>query len=184
MTKSLSSEVNYRLLSTGELIEVASEDDDNLMIAYVLSVLFSQINEGALVKRIRISNKEIQVPPVGDECVNRKPDVMVLHPEHREVARQAIKFGMQSPLFVAEVVSLGGKNSSRYLRDYVWKRQQYQGWQIPEYWIIAPHLAQVTTLVLVDGEYQEKVYTRQNRLASAVFPSMTVTAQDLIAGDL
>lgn len=102
--ESLSPEGNCRLLSTGELIEVASEDDDNLMIAYVLSVLLSQINEGALVKRIRIGNKEIQVPPVGDKCVNRKPDVMVLRPEHREVARQAIKFGMQPPLFVAEVV--------------------------------------------------------------------------------
>lgn len=124
------------------------------------------------------------MPPVEDKRVNRKPDVMVLRLECRDVARQAIKFGMQPPLFVAEVVSPGGKNSSRYLRDYVWKRQQYQGWQIPEYWIIDPHLAQVTTLALVDGEYQEKVYAKQDRLASAVFPSMTVTAQDLIAGDL
>ncbi|MEL7359221.1 MAG: Uma2 family endonuclease [Cyanobacteria bacterium J06560_6] len=182
--ESLSSEGNYRLLSTGELIEVASEDDDNLMIAYVLGILLSQIEGGFLMKRIRLSLKEIQVPPVGDKCVNRKPDLMVMHPEHREVARQAIKFGMVPPLFVAEVVSPGDKNSDNYLRDYVWKREQYQWWQIPEYWIIDPHLEQVTALVLVDGEYQETVYAGDNQLTSAVFPSMTVTAQDLITGDV
>ncbi|MEO1387360.1 MAG: Uma2 family endonuclease [Cyanobacteria bacterium J06634_6] len=182
--ESLSSEGNYRLLSTGELIEVASEDDDNLMIAYVLSILLAQIEGGFLMKRIRLSLKEIQVPPVGDKCVNRKPDLMVMHPDHREVARQAIKFGMVPPLFVAEVVSPGDKNSDNYLRDYVWKREQYHWWQIPEYWIIDPHLEQVTALVLVDGEYQETVYAGDNQLTSAVFPSVTVTAQDLITGDV
>ncbi len=182
--ESLSSERDYRLLSTGELIEVASEDDDNLMIAYVLSSLLLQINNGVLKKRIRLSLKEIQVPPVGDKCVNRKPDLMVLHPEHREVARQAIKFGMVPPLFVAEVVSPGDKNSENYLRDYVWKREQYQWWQIPEYWIVDPHLEQVTALVLVEGKYQETVYTGQSQLTSVVFPSMTVVAENLITGDV
>lgn len=182
--ESLSSERNYRLLSTGELIEVASEDDDNLMIAAVLLSLLVQLDGGILKKRVRIGNKELQVPPMGDKCVNRKPDVMVLRSEHREVARQAIKFGMVPPLFVAEVVSPGDKNSENYLRDYVWKREQYQWWKIPEYWIIDPHLEQVTALVLADGEYQESVYAGQAQLTSAVFPAMTVTAEDLIAGDV
>ncbi|MEL6815268.1 MAG: Uma2 family endonuclease [Cyanobacteria bacterium J06598_3] len=182
--ESLSSERNYRLLSTGELIEAASEDNLNLMIAHVLGMLLSQIDDGIFKKRVRNGNKELQVPPVGDKQVSRKPDVMVLHPNHLEVARQAIKFGMESPLFVAEVVSPGPQSSSNYQRDYVWKRQQYQGWQIPEYWIVDPHLVQVTVLVLVDGEYQETVYTGQDPLTSSVFPAMTVTAQDLIAGNV
>lgn len=182
--ESLSSERNYRLLSTGELIEVASEDDLNLMIAHVLGMLLSQIEGGLLRKRVRNGNKELQVPPVSDKQVSRKPDVMVLRLEHLEVARQAIKFGMQPPLFVAEVVSPGPQSSSNYQRDYVWKRQQYQGWQIPEYWIIDPHLAQVMALMLVDGEYQEAVYTGQDQLTSSVFPAMTVTAQALLTGDV
>ena len=182
--ESLPSERDYRLLSTGELIEVASEDDDNLMIAHVLGVLLSQIDGGILKKRVRLNNKEIQVLPVGDKRVNRKPDVMVLHPEHREVARQAVKFGMVPPLFVAEVVSPGDEGSENYQRDYVWKREQYQWWQIPEYWIIDPHLEKVTTLTLADSKYQKAVYTGQAQLTSAVFPSMTMTAQELIAGDM
>ncbi len=62
---------------------------------------------------------------------------------------------MKPPLFVAETVSPGGENSSNYKRDYVWKRQQYEEWCIPEYWIVDRHRAKITVLVLVDGRYQE-----------------------------
>ncbi len=180
----LSSERNYRLLSTGELIEVASEDDINLMIAYVLGRLLSQINGDALIQQVRLGNKEIQVPPVGDQCVNRKPDVVVLHPDHLIAARQAIKLGMQAPLFIAEVVSPGNDSSDNYQRDYVWKRQQYQWWQIPEYWIIDPHREKVTVLVLVDDTYEETVYTTNDQITSTIFPALTVVAQNLIRGKL
>ena len=181
--ESLSPERNYRLLSTGELIEVSSEDDLNRRIAFRLLKLLLFAVEDALSECICNGNKEIQVKPIGDRRANRKPDILMLHPEHLKVARQAVLLGMVPPLFVAEVVSPGGKDSANYQRDYVWKRQQYQWWQIPEYWIIDPHLEQITVLVLVDGQYQAAVYTRQAQLTSAVFPALTVTAQNLIAGD-
>ena len=180
----LSPDGNYRLLSTGELIEVPSEDDANLVIAYALIASLFQIAGGAFKQRVRNGNKELQVLPVGDGRVNRKPDVMVLHPEHLEVARQAITFGMQPPLFVAEVVSPGAKNSDNYKRDYLWKREQYQAWQIPEFWIVDPHREKVTVLVLVDGIYQEKVYSGSEQITSAIFPELTIKAQDLLTGDL
>ena len=180
----LSSERNYRLLSTGELIEVASEDDLNLMIAHVLGILLSQVNSGALLKRVRVGNKEMQVPPIGDQCVNRKPDVIVLHPDHLIEARQAIKVGMLPPLFIAEVVSPGYENSDNYQRDYVWKRQQYQWWQIPEYWIIDPHRQKVTVLVLIEGTYQETVYADSDLISAKIFPELAVTVQNLLKGDL
>ncbi len=180
----LSPEGNYRLLSTGELIEVSSEDDANLMIAYVLSVSLFQMAGGAFKKRVRVGNKELQVPSVGDGHVNRKPDVILLHPEHLEVARQAVMFGMQPPMFVAEVVSPGDENSSNYKRDYLWKREQYQWWQIPEFWIIDPHREKVTVLVLVDEIYQEKVYRQAEQIMSATFSDLTIKAQDLLTGDL
>jgi Uma2 family endonuclease len=180
----ISPDDNYRLLSTGELIEVSSEDDANLMIAHLLSVFLSQIAGGAFKKRVRNGNKEFQVLPVGDGRVNRKPDVMVMHPEHLEVARQAITFGMQPPLFVAEVVSPGDENSSNYKRDYLWKREQYQWWQIPEFWIIDPHREKVTVLVLVDGIYQKKVYSKSEQITSVIFSDLTIKVQDLLTGDL
>lgn len=180
----LSSERNYRLLSTGELIEVASEDDMNLMIATGLLGLLLQLNGGTLKKRVRAGNKEMQVPPIGDQCVNRKPDVIVLHPDHLIEARQAIKVGMLPPLFVAEVVSPGPENSDNYQRDYVWKRQQYQWWQIPEYWIIDPHRQKVTVLVLVEGKYQETVYANDGQISAAIFPELKVIVHSLLTGDL
>ena len=181
---SLSLDSNYRLLDTGELIAVSTEDDNNLMIAYVLSVLLSQIDRGALVKRMRLGNKELQVSPVGDRCINRIPDLMVLQPEHLEIAPQAIMLGMIPPLFVAELVSPGGKSSDNYKRDYVWKRQQYEELGIPEYWIIDPHQEVVTVLVLTNEHYKEHAYSDSQQIASTVFPTLKVSVQKLLAGDL
>ena len=180
----LSSERNYRLLDTGELIEVSSEDDINLRLAYVLSFSIAQLANAALVSRIRLGSKEIQVRPVGDQQVNRKPDLMVMQPEHLEMARQAILLGMTPPLFVAEVVSPGPKSSANYQRDYVWKRQQYQEWRIPEYWIIDPHREQVTVLILVERLYQEKVYRGDSQIESAAFPELKATAQAVLTGQI
>lgn len=75
---SLSPDGNYRLLSTGELIEVSSENDLNVRIAFRLLVRLLQIEEGKYAERIRNGNREMQVSPVGDKWINRKPDLMVL----------------------------------------------------------------------------------------------------------
>ncbi|MGB3788682.1 MAG: Uma2 family endonuclease [Phormidesmis sp.] len=182
--ESLSPERNYRLLSTGELIEVASEDDLNRRIAFrLLRCLLLSVEE-ALSECICNGNKEIQVQPVGDQRVNRKPDILVLYPEHLQVARQAVLLGMVPPLFVAEVVSPGGESSDNYQRDYVWKRQQYQWWRIPEYWIIDPHLARVTVLVLVGDVYKETVYAGDNLIRSTALPELAVAAKRLLKGEM
>ncbi len=178
----LSPEDDYRLLSTGELIEVPPEDDDNISAAFVLGFSIAQATDAAVVGLVRTGTKEIQVTPVGDRCVNRKPDLLILHPEHREIAKQAILKGMVPPLFVAEVVSPGDENSDNYQRDYVWKRQQYQEWRIPEYWIIDRHRSKVTVLTLVNDAYAESVYVGDERIVSAVFPMLEVAATMVLSG--
>jgi len=180
---SLSPEGNYRLLSTGELIEVVAEDDLNRRIAFRLLKALLFTLEDALSECICNGNKEVQVPPVGDQRVSRKPDILVLHPEHLAIARQAVLLEMVPPLFVAEVVSPGGENSENYKRDYVWKRQQYEEMGIPEYWIIDPHLEKVTVLVLVDGAYVENVYVASEPVVSKMFPTLSVTVEALLQGD-
>ena len=177
----LQPERNYRLLDTGEVIEVSSENEDNLWLASVLILLLQKTVGLAIIKLIRNGNKEIQVNPFGDGRVNRKPDLLVMQPEHRQ-DKQAIKLGVVPPAFVAEVVSPGGESSDNYLRDYVWKRQQYQEWGIPEYWILDAHREQVTVLVLVDGEYEEMVYQGDRKIVSKVYPEIDITAGDLLAG--
>lgn len=177
-------EGNYRLLSTGEVIEVSSEDDGNLWLANLVIAAILKAEGISFIKLIRNGNKELQVAPVGDSWVNRKPDILVMRPEHLGEARQAIKFGAIAPRFVAEIVSPGGESSENYLRDYQWKRQQYQAWQIPEYWIVDPHRQQVTVLTLVEADYQEKVYRDQSEIVSTVFPALKLTVEALLAGEV
>ena len=181
--EALHHENNYRLLDTGELIEVAGEDEDNLWIASALILLLQKTVGLSIIKLIRNGNKEIQVRPVGDRCVNRKPDLLVMKPEHR-LERQAIKLGAPAPDFIAEVVSPGNVSSDNYLRDYVWKRQQYQEWGIPEYWILDAHRKQVTVLALVNGEYQEAVYKGDRKVISTAYPAIDITANDLLSGNI
>ena len=107
---------------------------------------------------------------------------MVIRPEHLKTARQAIKLGDLPPVFVFETVSPGNESSDSYLRDYVWKRQQYQELGVLEYWIADPHRAKVTVLVLEDGEYQESVYKDDERIASVVYPAIAITADELLFG--
>lgn len=182
--ESLSPEGNYRLLDSGELIEMPPEDDDNLAVAYVLGILLLRASGNTLMHQIRSGTKEIEVRPFGDKCVNRKPDLLILHPSHRAVAKQAILLGMAPPLFVAELVSPGDENSPNYKRDYVWKRQQYQAWGIPEYWIVDRHRAKVTVLSLVDGVYEEAVYTGNARIVSATFPTLEATAKVVLNAEV
>jgi Uma2 family endonuclease len=178
----LSPDGNYRLLSTGELIEVSAEDDLNLRIAIFLLMRLSLWDGGSLEGRVRNGNKELQVLPVGDQQVNRKPDVMVMRPEHLEIAKQAILLEMAPPLWVAEVVSPGGEASSNYQRDYVWKRQQYEALGILEFWIVDPHREKVTVLTLMEGAYQEKVYAGRDVVKSTVFQTFEIDAASLLAG--
>ena len=125
--------------------------------------------------------------PIGDGRVNRKPDLIVLKPEHWESAialqKGSILFGMAPPDFVAEVVSPGNESSENYRCDYEWKRQQYEWWQIPEYWIIDRHRQQVTVLVLKDGQYAETVYRGSQEIISKLFPTFNHSASQLLAGE-
>ena len=173
---------NYRLLDTGEVIEVASEDDINIQIANRLIAALLQVMGIAFIGFIRNGNREIQVNPVGDRCVNRCPDLMVIQQSHLKTARQAIKLGDVPPVFIAETVSPGKASSDNYLRDYVWKRQQYQVLGVSEYWIVDPHQAKVTVLILVDGEYQEFVYTDDDKIVCANYPAISLTVDELLFG--
>lgn len=180
----LSNEQNYRLLSTGEIIEVPLENDINRLIACVLIGEILKTEGIGFIRYLCRGDKDLQVMPIGDKWVNRKPDLMVMRPEHLTIATQAILLEMPAPLFVAEVVSPGSESSDNYLRDYVWKRQQYEWWQIPEYWIIDPHRDQVSVLTLVKGTYQAVMYRGQDTMDSSTFPTLSLSAEALLSGQI
>lgn len=176
-------EGDYRLLSTGEVIQLPAEDDDNILWATELRLRLALLP--GLRKLVRGNDTELQVNPAGDQRLNRKPDVMVLRPEHRTLFKQnkysAIKFGMPAPVSVAEVVSPGNERSENYQRDYVWKREQYQWWGIPEYWIVDRHRTKVTVLTLEEGIYQETIYTGDTEVKSQMFPALVITLENILS---
>ncbi len=175
-------EKDYRLLDTGEVIELASEESINRLIAYALMLAIQQAQGIQLLLRLRRGDQELQVKPVGDRWVNRKPDLMLLVPEHLDLIDKAIVFDMPPPAFVAEIVSPGSESSVNYQRDYVWKREQYEWWQIPEYWIVDPGRAKITVLTLTGGIYKEAVYAGTETILSAVFPLLQVRAESVLTG--
>ena len=182
----LGSDGSFRLLSSGEVIELPPEDEENIRAATeLLFVLGEWVKPRTL---IRTGGTEIQVRPVGDGWVNREPDLMVLRPEHIELMattkKSAVLFGMPAPAFVAEMVSPGGENSDNYRRDYEWKRQQYEAWKIPEYWIVDRHRQQVTVLLLEDDTYSQNRYKGRQIVRSKTFPLLALSAEQILAGGL
>ena len=177
---------HFRLLSNGEVIEVPPEDEENYFIADEFAELLKRLLQNR--RLVKSSSTELQVQPVGDRRVNREPDLLVLRPEHlelmAEIKKNAILFGMPAPLFVAEVVSPGNESSANYRRDYEWKRQQYEWWEIPEYWIIDRHRQQVMVLVLKDGSYEETLYRNSEVVRSSIFPALQLAADRLISGEV
>ncbi len=171
----------YDLLADGSLVEVPSEAEINSALVMILLQKLAVLVEFRLVK---IGVLELEVQPIGDGKRNRRPDFAILTPEHLAIEsiqnRTALFWGSPPPRFVAEVVSPGDTKSENYQRDYIWKRQQYQDWRIPEYWIIDPHRARVTVLVLVEGVYKERIYSGDEPIGSVEFPELDVSAQGLL----
>ena len=173
---------DYRLLSTGEVIQLPPESDKNVRFATRLFVHLILLP--GLTDLVRKNDTDLEVKPVGDKCLNRKPDVMVLRPEHIALLDatnySAIRIGMPPPVFVAEMVSPGNENSSNYKRDYVWKREQYEWWGIEEYWIMDRQRGKVTVLLLEEGTYSETIYRGNDVIQSASFPALSIRASDVL----
>ena len=176
----------FRLLSNGEVIQLPPEDEENTFVADEFAELLRRLSENR--RLVKSSSVEIQVHPVGDRRVNRKPDLIVLRPEHltlmAELKKGAILFGAPPPLLVAELVSTGGERSENYRRDYEWKRQQYEWWRIPEYWIIDRHRSQVVVFRLEEDLYTERCYTASDIVTSSVFLTLKLTADNLLCGNI
>ena len=182
----LDADGNYRLLSNGEVIELPPEDDENYFIADEFAERLKRLIKQR--KLVRTNATELQVHPVGDDCVNRKPDIIVLRPEHldlmAELKKSAVLLGMPPPLFVAEVVSQGSDRTANYRRDYEWKKAQYEWWQIPEYWIIDRHRQQVVVFTLHECHYSAQIYHSESTIQSSIFPTLKLSANSLLSGEI
>ena len=171
-------------LTNGVPVEVPEESDLNLKLARWLARLLEAVVEFDL---IRTHASTVQVTPLpGINKENRFPDLMVLTPELDRLLEKekssAIKLDMPNPVLVAEIVSPYKSNrDSNYRRDYVDKRKQYERREIPEFWIVDPAAQKVTVLQLQGGSYTEQIFTEQDRIDSAAFPALELTADQIFA---
>ena len=109
----------------------------------------------------------------------RIPDVMVMSAEQYGAmdGGAVITLDQKPPILVVEVVSPSTKTE-----DYRAKRIEYCVLDILEYWIVDLIDPCVTICVLEEGSYTDYVFTGDSAIASLVFPSLQLTAAQVVAG--
>lgn len=149
-------------LEDGRLLFMPSESEINRRIASFLFAYFLQ--QGIPFYRLSIGT---EVAVMGSRATVRVPDLMVLTEELAQVmsgaSRSIVMSDMPSPQLVVEVVSPGKENENR---DYRYKKSQYQARGIDEYWIVDPLQEKITILTLVEGLYEEQVFTGDAAISS------------------
>jgi Uma2 family endonuclease len=131
------------------------------------------------------------VKPIDTDKSGYSPDVIVLDQKALEhepqwKKRSTITQG-QSVRVVIEVVSTNWRD------DYGHKFIDYEALAIPEYWIVdylglggrryigLPKQPTLSVYQLIDGEYQVQQFRAQDRILSAAFPDLTLTAAQVFA---
>jgi len=169
-------DTRYELVN-GELIAMPPESRLNVKIAIFLLAQFVKLS----VPEDQIAMRT-QIAVSGSRATAREPDLMVLS-EAAAIALEGapqslITHDMPPPSLVVEVVSPMQEN-----RDYRYKRTEYAGRHIPEYWIVDPIAQKVTVLQWVDGLYEEQVFQGDAAIVSPLYPALNLTAtQVLTAG--
>jgi Uma2 family endonuclease len=170
-------DARYELVN-GELVEIPSESDLNNVIAMFLLIEFSRFVPAQLLRR------GTEFVTSGFRSTVRIPDLIVLAEEAASAlagsTRSIILPDMPPPALVVELVSPGTVNEQR---DYRYKRSEYAARGIGEYWLIDPHQAQVVVFSLVAGLYEEKLLKGSERLISQTFPTLELTASQVLQTD-
>jgi Uma2 family endonuclease len=166
---------NNRLyeLFNGELIELAPESGVNIGIANFLLAAFLPI-----VSYLRVRGHGLELE-VNGEPRNRYPDLTIIKTEHIEQlrSRNTIRLNMAPPDLVVEVVRPGNLQRDR---DYIAKRSQYLDREIPVYWIVDPHVKEITVLTLTSAGYQEQIYRGSDKLEFQG-TSLNLTADEVLS---
>jgi Uma2 family endonuclease len=128
-----------------------------------------------------LAYKEVSIEVSGRRAKVRIPDLLILGEECRAALettkRGTITHEMPPPLIAIEVVSPGTENE---VRDYRFKRSEYAARGIAEYWIVDPVQNKITVLSLVEGFYEEFIYTGDDLIKSEVFPEIEIKVSDIL----
>lgn len=169
-------DTRYELVQ-GELVEMPPKSNLNARISLYLLMEFLQ-----LLPFTRLCHKDAAIEVASVRATFRIPGLMVLS-ESGEAAltnrpHNTITLEMPPPLLVIEVVS-----PDEPARDYRYKRSEYAVRGIPEYWIVDPTQQKITVLTLVEGFYDELVFTGDVPLVSSTLPNLTMTPTQILLTD-
>ncbi len=159
----------------GELVEMPPESPLNSRIArFLFATLLSAFSEDL------ICHKDTEIAVSGTQVQARLPDLMVLSEALAEIlnstTRGTITLEMPPPDLIVEVVSPGSINGNR---DYRFKRSEYAARGVPEYWAVDPDESKITVFTLVNGFYEEAVYTGEMMIQSRV-EVLRLTAEQVL----
>jgi len=168
----------YELVD-GVLVEMGAESTTNTIIAGFLFGFFLQMG----LPSYRIGFKQ-KIEVASRYVTARDPDLIV----HTEDSFQAIderkeaclKYGEPNPLIIVEVVSPGDETKDNYQRDYVQKPEEYADRGIGEFWRIDPERKWIQIGVLMAGQYQFTVFKGDDTVFSKSFPSLNLTASQVL----
>ncbi len=163
----------------GELIQLPTESDLNVMIAGFLFVALLPFVPHYLIRR----GTELAVHSRSVSC--RCPDLMVLSQETLAAlagaSRSLVLLEMPAPRLVVELVSPGEPGTENYDRDYVQKPHEYAARGIPEYWLVDPARQVVIVLFLAGSTYREVGrFEGDSRIVSPTFTELQLTAAEIL----
>jgi Uma2 family endonuclease len=145
---------------------------NHILIAKLLEQIFEQE-----IKRLQLD--WICLKEVGVRTGLRKsrlPDIAIVTKAQVEAMRNQVAVFEVSPLLVVEVIS-----SSSIKQDYRYKRSEYAGLAIPEYWIVDPLENKVSVLVLEEGFYEVTEFKETQPIVSPTFKALVVMPEQILA---
>ncbi|MGB3295670.1 MAG: Uma2 family endonuclease [Phormidesmis sp.] len=132
---------------------------------------------------VRFSGGEAPPTPRGGrQDTSRIPDITILPLEQAlTMLKRAAVIDLDEPppLLVVEVIS-----PSTQREDYRAKRLKYNVLNIPEYWIVDPLSEQITICQLEDDLYDLTEFRDNDEIQSRMFPSLGLTAAQVLSGGL
>jgi Uma2 family endonuclease len=156
----------------GELVEMtpATVFHNDLMMFFTF-FLQSEINHSNHPYCVRVNSTQIF-----NGKRTRRPDVLVMTTAQSKSLGNQPDILHEPCLLVIEIVSPTCRSV-----DTVEKRKEYAQFGIPEYWIVDFLVGTFSVLNLVNGSYIEKVYREAELIASDIFPSISLSMNQVMA---
>lgn len=166
-------DTRYELTENGVLTEVPPGTGKHEAIITLLVVRF-------FLEKQRLG-LALEPRPNGTEVLTnarpRRPDVLVMTAAQAQAIENSSAILMSPPPLLVEVVS-----PESVKRDYETKLNEYAAIGVAEYWIVDPIVNKVTVCLLGESNYQQAVFTGNQRIVSGLFPELVLSATEALLG--